>query len=114
MPLASCGSWLMANSLATLAAVLRTGFGVNKYVLWVGLTGVLQFGREYYMLSEGDGKSVALRVGVLVCLTGVLLRIGIKKMDKYKTIGKPTGKPMAAPSKGAGKGGHTNVQREWA
>ena len=93
MPLASCGSWLMANSLATLAAVLRTGFGVNKYVLWVGLAVVLHFGREYYMLSEGDGKSAALRVGVLVCLTGVLLHIGIKKMDKYKTIGKRSLQP---------------------
>jgi hypothetical protein len=82
-------SWLLANTLATLAAVLRLGLGVNKYVLWCGLALGLHFSRPYLVLAEGDGKSVSLRVGALLSLTAILVGIGAKKIAKYAKVGRP-------------------------
>ena len=81
------GSWLLANTLATSAALLRLGLGVNKYVMWGGLAVALHFLRPHLVLADGDGKSVGARVAVLLCLSGLLLRVGIKKINKYRTIG---------------------------
>lgn len=77
------GSWLMAQNIATLAAVLRLGFGVNKYMLWGGLAVALHFARPYLVLEEGDGKSVGARVLVLAGLGAALFAIGVKKVKKY-------------------------------
>ena len=88
-PLCVCRhSWLMANTLATTAAILRLGFGVPKYLLWGGLAVVLHFLRPHYVLIDGDGKSVALRAGILVVLTGAIAAIGAKKIAKYKVAAK--------------------------
>ena len=83
------GCWLMVNTLATSAAILRLGLGIPKYVMWGGLATALHFLRPHLVLAEGDGKSVAARVGVLVGLTAVLVAIGAKKIAKYKEVGRP-------------------------
>ena len=79
----------MVNSLATTAAVLRLGVGVNKYALWSGLALALHVSRPHLVLEEGDGKSVALRVGALLGLSAVLLVIGVRKVNKYRQVGRP-------------------------
>jgi len=83
------GSWLMANTLATAAAVLRLGLGINKYVLWGGLALALHVSRPHLVLADGDGKSVGLRVGALLGLTAILVVIGAKKIQKYAKVGRP-------------------------
>ena len=75
----------MANTLAILAAVLRLGFGVNKYLLWGGLGTTLYFTRPYLV---GDGKMLPLRIAVLVGLLAYLGRIGKAKIEKYSKLAK--------------------------
>jgi len=83
------GYWLMAKLFATAAAVLRIGFGVNKYVLWGGLAVALHVLRPHLELRDGDGKSVGLRVAVLLGLSTALAAIGAKKIEKYRKVGRP-------------------------
>ena len=80
------GCWLMVNTLATSAAILRLGLGIPKYVMWGGLATALHFLRPHLVLAEGDGKSVAARVGVLVGLTAVLVAIGAKKIANNRRL----------------------------
>ena len=79
------GSWLLVNSLATLAAILRLGLSIPKYPLWAGLGVGLYFCREALVLREGDGKSLGLRVAGFVALQPIILTIGARKMRKYAT-----------------------------
>ena len=79
----------MVNTLATAAAVLRLGLRVDKYVMWGGLALALHLSRPHLVLAEGDGKSVGLRVAVMLALTAVLLGIGKKRIDSYKKVGRP-------------------------
>jgi hypothetical protein len=74
------GCWLTVNTLAHLAAGLRLGLRLNKYVLWVGLAVAVHLARPH--LAAKEGEDLTYRTAAWLATTGWVVAIGAKKIAR--------------------------------
>jgi len=74
------GLWLSVQTLAHVAATLRLGVRLNKYVLWIGLAVLVHVGRPYLAVVEGE--ALGLRTAAWLASTACVAVIGKRKIDK--------------------------------
>jgi len=92
------GCWLLANTLANSAAILRMLLRVNKYLLWGGLAVALNMSRSRLVLV-GDESQVPHLAAYACSVVGVLA-LGARKVRRdYKAIAKAGQEAKAAELK---------------
>lgn len=75
-----------------LAATLRLGLRVNKYVLWVGLAAALLVTRPL-LVAKDDDPLLAMRTAAWIASTAFVVVIGARKIRRdYATM--KTGKAL--------------------
>jgi len=80
----TAGSWLLVQTLANSAAVIRLYGRVNKYIMWAGLGAGLYVLRPHLVVPESD-PNLNLKVGGWLLSTSAIVLVGIRKVQRdYK------------------------------
>lgn len=72
-------AWLLVNTLANTAAVLRMGFGTPKYLLWAGMAMLTHFARQTLRPQLGVPEFEWWPV-LYACSNVAVLRMGYSKL----------------------------------
>ena len=81
-------SWALANTLANVAAVGRLGFGINKYLLWIGMAAICWYARG--VVAVGGASTAQLGALWALSVAGVVV-VGKRKLDRYAAAAAASG-----------------------